>query len=149
MQGRYSLVFGFDGERFRAALGADSPSLHLWNVGADVDLRHAVDTLCLKGSMVNPGAVPCPFKRGIRQLLPPLAQVVDGVFLAHVPGHVVGHKVKLSRLVPKASALYAIRCGQDVRMWVALCAFLAVWCMDCHVCGNAIGVRDALREFKG
>jgi hypothetical protein len=75
--------------------------------------------------------------------------VVDGVFLAYVPGHVVRHEVKLSRLVSKASALYAVRRGQDVRVRVALSAFLAVWCMDCHVCGNAIGVRDALRKFKG
>jgi hypothetical protein len=149
LQGRDSLVFGFDGERFCAALGADSPSFHLWDVGADVNLRHAVDALCLKGSMVNAGAMPCPLKGGIRQLLPPLAQVVDGVFLTHVPGHVVRHEVKLSRLVSKASALYAVRRGQDVRVRVALSAFLAVWCMDCHVCGNAIGVRDALRKFKG
>lgn len=34
-------------------------------------------------------------------------------------------------------------------MWVALRAFLAVWGMDCYVCGNAVGVRYALREFKG
>ena len=130
MQGRDSLVFAFDGERFRAALGADSPSFHLWDVGADVDLRHAVDTLCLKGSMVNPGAMPCPLKGGIRKLLPPLAQVVDGVFLTNVSGHVVRHKVKLSHLVSKAVTIYAICRGQDVCVWVARRAFLAVWCVN-------------------
>jgi hypothetical protein len=62
LQGRDSLVFGFYGECFRAALGSDSPSFHLWDVGADVNLRHPVDALCLKGSMVNPHAVPCPLK---------------------------------------------------------------------------------------
>lgn len=149
MQGCDSLVFGFDGERLLAYVGLDSAPLHLWNVGADVDLRDSVDALCLKGSMVNPGAVPCPLKGGIRQLLPALAQVVDGVFLAHVASHVVRHEVKLPRLVSKASALYAVRRGQDVRVRVALRAFFAVWCMDCHVSGNAISVRDALREFKG
>jgi hypothetical protein len=114
-----------------------------------VNLRYPLDALFCECSVVNPGAVPCPLKGGIRQLLPPLAQVVDGVFFADFSGHVVRHEVKLSRLVSKASALYAVRRGQDVRVRVALRAFLAVWCMDCHVCGNAIGGRDPLRKFKG
>lgn len=114
-----------------------------------MDLRNAVYALGLKGAVINAGAVACPLKSGIRQLLPPLAQVIDGVFLSHVTGHVVGYEIKLSRLITKASALYAIRRGQDVRVRIALCALLAVWRMDCHVSGNTVGIRDALRKFDG
>lgn len=77
MQGRDSLVFGFDGERLPAYLGFDAAPLHLWHLRADVDLRDSVDALLCKCAVVNPHAVPCPLQSLIGLHLPRFAPVLQ------------------------------------------------------------------------
>ena len=77
MQGRDSLVFGFDGERLPAYLGADSAPLHLGHFWPDVDLRYPLDALLCEGAVVNAHAVPCPLQSLIGLHLPRLAPVLQ------------------------------------------------------------------------
>lgn len=77
MQGRDSLVFGFDGERLPADVGLDSAPLHLGHLRADVDLRDSVDALLCERAVVNPHAVPCPLQSLIGLHLPRFAPVLQ------------------------------------------------------------------------
>jgi hypothetical protein len=77
LQGCDSLVFGFDGERLPAYLGADSTPLHLWHLGADVNLRYPLDALFCECSVVNPGTVPCALKCAVGVLCPLFAPLLQ------------------------------------------------------------------------
>jgi len=147
LQGRDGLVFHFYFKGKIASLGFDAALLHFWHFGADVDLRDSVDTLCVKGSMVNPGAMPRPLKGGIRQLLPTLSQMVDCVLFADLAAHCVCHKVQLSRFISESVSFDAICGRQNVRVRVGV--FFALMNMDRNICCNPICVCDVLCEFKG
>ena len=77
MQGRDSLVFGFDGERLPAYVGLDAAPLHLGHLRADVNLRDSVDALLCEGAVVNAHAVPCPLQSLIGLHLPRFAPVLQ------------------------------------------------------------------------
>ena len=81
MQGRDSLVFGFDGERLPAYLGSDAAPLHLRHLRADVDLRDSLDALLGQRAMVNAHAVPCPLQSLIGLHFPSLAPVLQKRFV--------------------------------------------------------------------
>lgn len=77
MQGRDSLVFGFDGERLPAYLGSDSAPLHLGHLRPNVDLRYPLDALLCECPVVNAHAVPCPLQSLIGLHLPRFAPVLQ------------------------------------------------------------------------
>src|SRR5260363_115183 len=54
----------------RSAFGLDALGLHLDHVGADVNLRHALDTLRLWGAVIDVGLVPCFLKSHVGTPLP-------------------------------------------------------------------------------
>ena len=98
MQGRDSLVFGFDGERLPAYLGSDSAPLHLGHFWPDVDLRYPLDALLCEGAVVDANAMPCPLQSLISLHLPSLAPVLQkclvvptAVFLAETIRANVAH----------------------------------------------------------
>jgi hypothetical protein len=98
LQGRDSLVFGFDGERLPAYVGSDSAPLHLWHFRADVNLRYPLHALLCECAVVNAHAVPCPLQSLIGLRLPRFAPVLQkrlvvptAVFLAESVRSNVAH----------------------------------------------------------
>jgi hypothetical protein len=98
LQGRDSLVFGFDGERLPAYVGLDSAPLHLRHLRADVNLRYPLDALLCECSVVNARAVPCSLQSLIGLHLPRFAPVLQkrlvvptAVFLAETVRANVAH----------------------------------------------------------
>ena len=81
MQGRDSLVFGFDVERLSAYVGFDAAPLHLWHFRADVNLRYSIHALRCKCSVVNTHAVTCSVQSLIGLHLPRLAPVLQKCFI--------------------------------------------------------------------
>ena len=121
MQGRDSLVFGFDGERLPAYLGSDSAPLHLGHFWPDVDLRYPLDALLCERAVVNAHAVPCPLQSLIGLHLPRFAPVLQ------------------KRLVVPASVFLAesVRANvahgqQNMGVWV-----VALGVVDGNVCHHA------------
>ena len=77
MQGSDGLVLGFDGKGLPADLGADAAPLHFRHLGADVDLRHALDALLRECPVVDADAIPGPLQRLIGLHFPRFAPVLQ------------------------------------------------------------------------
>jgi hypothetical protein len=77
LQGRDSLVLGFDGERLPADLGSDAAPLHLGHLRPDVDLRDSLHALLGEGAVVNAHAVPGPLQSPIGLHRPRFAPVLQ------------------------------------------------------------------------
>jgi len=88
LQGCNSLVLGFDGKGLPADLGADAAPLHFRHLGADVDLRHALDALLGECPVVDANAIPGALQRLIGLHFPCFAPVLQKHLV--VPAAVLG-----------------------------------------------------------